>query len=131
MAARALATVRLWATASPAFPDSQIDTAVDAAEECPGECIMIEPIDQAAHFGPRSLSGSHRGGRGLTGAVFSRSLRSHRGCRQEESRALSAQATPSDPSSISELQRPAECGFESVPAVPIEFVCELTEARRG
>ena len=30
------------------IPDSQIDTAVDAAEECPGECIMIEPIDQAA-----------------------------------------------------------------------------------
>jgi ferredoxin len=30
------------------IPDSQIETAVDAAEECPGECIMIEPIDDAA-----------------------------------------------------------------------------------
>ena len=30
------------------IPDSLIDTAVDAAEECPGECIMIEPYDQAA-----------------------------------------------------------------------------------
>jgi len=30
------------------IPDSKIDVAVDAAEECPGECIMIEPIDQAA-----------------------------------------------------------------------------------
>ncbi|WP_420452234.1 ferredoxin [Ilumatobacter sp.] len=29
------------------IPDSQIDTAVDAAEECPGECIMIEPYDQS------------------------------------------------------------------------------------
>ncbi len=26
-------------------PDSQIDTVVEAAEECPGECIMIEPFD--------------------------------------------------------------------------------------
>jgi ferredoxin len=30
------------------IPDSLIDTAVEAAEECPGECIMIEPYDQAA-----------------------------------------------------------------------------------
>ena len=29
------------------IPDSLIDTAVEAAEECPGECIMIEPYDQA------------------------------------------------------------------------------------
>lgn len=26
-------------------PDSQIDIVVEAAEECPGECIMIEPYD--------------------------------------------------------------------------------------
>lgn len=26
-------------------PDSQIDIVVEAAEECPGECIMIEPFD--------------------------------------------------------------------------------------
>ena len=26
-------------------PDSQIDVVVEAAEECPGECIMIEPFD--------------------------------------------------------------------------------------
>lgn len=30
------------------IPDSLIDSAVEAAEECPGECIMIEPYDQAA-----------------------------------------------------------------------------------
>jgi ferredoxin len=30
------------------IPDSRIDLAVEAAEECPGECIMIEPYDQAA-----------------------------------------------------------------------------------
>ncbi len=30
------------------IPDSQIDLAVEAAEECPGECIMIEPYDQTA-----------------------------------------------------------------------------------
>ncbi|MDQ3542531.1 MAG: ferredoxin [Actinomycetota bacterium] len=30
------------------IPDSLIDLAVEAAEECPGECIMIEPYDQAA-----------------------------------------------------------------------------------
>jgi ferredoxin len=30
------------------IPDSLIDLAVDAAEECPGECIMIEPFDQTA-----------------------------------------------------------------------------------
>ncbi|MGB3734140.1 MAG: ferredoxin [Ilumatobacter sp.] len=29
------------------IPDKLIDLAVDAAEECPGECIMIEPLDQA------------------------------------------------------------------------------------
>ena len=28
-------------------PDDQIDTVVEAAEECPGECIMIEPYDEA------------------------------------------------------------------------------------
>jgi len=27
-------------------PDSQIEDVVEAAEECPGECIMIEPFDQ-------------------------------------------------------------------------------------
>ena len=26
-------------------PDAQIDIVVEAAEECPGECIMIEPFD--------------------------------------------------------------------------------------
>ena len=26
-------------------PDDQIETVVEAAEECPGECIMIEPYD--------------------------------------------------------------------------------------
>ena len=30
------------------IPDSLVDSAVEAAEECPGECIMIEPLDQAA-----------------------------------------------------------------------------------
>ena len=30
------------------IPDSLLDSAVEAAEECPGECIMIEPYDQAA-----------------------------------------------------------------------------------
>lgn len=30
------------------IPDSMIELAVDAAEECPGECIMIEPYDQEA-----------------------------------------------------------------------------------
>ena len=29
-------------------PDSRIDLTVEAAEECPGECIMIEPYDQSA-----------------------------------------------------------------------------------
>ena len=29
-------------------PDNQIDVVVEAAEECPGECIMIEPYDDAA-----------------------------------------------------------------------------------
>ena len=33
------------------LPDSQIDTAIEAAEECPGECIMIEPNDQDAISG--------------------------------------------------------------------------------
>ena len=28
-------------------PDSKIDDTVEAAEECPGECIMIEPFDQS------------------------------------------------------------------------------------
>ena len=28
-------------------PDDQVDTVVEAAEECPGECIMIEPYDAA------------------------------------------------------------------------------------
>ena len=27
-------------------PDSLIEATVEAAEECPGECIMIEPFDQ-------------------------------------------------------------------------------------
>jgi ferredoxin len=26
-------------------PDSQLDAVVESAEECPGECIMIEPFD--------------------------------------------------------------------------------------
>ncbi len=26
-------------------PDNYIETVVEAAEECPGECIMIEPYD--------------------------------------------------------------------------------------
>ena len=26
-------------------PDSQVDIVVEAAEECPGECIMIKPFD--------------------------------------------------------------------------------------
>ena len=30
------------------IPDSKIDDSVEAAEECPGECIMIEPYDQDA-----------------------------------------------------------------------------------
>lgn len=29
------------------IPDDQIEVAVEAAEECPGECIMIEPFDAA------------------------------------------------------------------------------------
>lgn len=29
-------------------PDSQIDIVVEAAEECPGECIMIEPYNADA-----------------------------------------------------------------------------------
>ncbi len=28
-------------------PDNQIDDVVEAATECPGECIMIEPFDAA------------------------------------------------------------------------------------
>ncbi|KAA3636317.1 MAG: ferredoxin [Armatimonadetes bacterium] len=27
-------------------PEDQIDIVVESAEECPGECIMIEPFDQ-------------------------------------------------------------------------------------
>jgi len=27
-------------------PESQLDVVIEAAEECPGECIMIEPFDQ-------------------------------------------------------------------------------------
>jgi len=27
-------------------PDSQLEDVIEAAEECPGECIMIEPFDQ-------------------------------------------------------------------------------------
>ncbi len=27
-------------------PESQLDIVVEAATECPGECIMIEPFDQ-------------------------------------------------------------------------------------
>jgi ferredoxin len=27
-------------------PNDQIDIVVESAEECPGECIMIEPFDQ-------------------------------------------------------------------------------------
>ena len=30
------------------IPDDILDAAVEAAEECPGECIMIEHFDQAA-----------------------------------------------------------------------------------
>ena len=29
-------------------PDDQIDVVVEAAEECPGECIMIEPFSAEA-----------------------------------------------------------------------------------
>ncbi len=29
-------------------PDSQIEDVIEAAEECPGECIMIEPYDASA-----------------------------------------------------------------------------------
>ncbi|NNF64504.1 MAG: ferredoxin [Acidimicrobiia bacterium] len=29
-------------------PDNQIDIVVEAAEECPGECIMIEPYNAEA-----------------------------------------------------------------------------------
>ena len=28
-------------------PASQLDEVIESAEECPGECIMIEPFDQA------------------------------------------------------------------------------------
>lgn len=28
------------------IPDSLIEDAIEAAEECPGECIMIEPFNQ-------------------------------------------------------------------------------------
>ena len=30
-------------------PDSLIEAVVDAAEECPGECIMIEPFDTSIY----------------------------------------------------------------------------------
>lgn len=30
------------------IPDSQIEDTIEAAEECPGECIMIEPFDAGA-----------------------------------------------------------------------------------
>lgn len=30
------------------IPDKLIEDSVEAAEECPGECIMIEPYDQAS-----------------------------------------------------------------------------------
>ena len=33
------------------IPDSLIDLAVEAAEECPGECIMIEPFDSEVFSG--------------------------------------------------------------------------------
>ena len=33
------------------IPDSLIDAAVEAAEECPGECIMIEPFDAETFAG--------------------------------------------------------------------------------
>lgn len=29
------------------IPDSKVEDAVDAAEECAGKCIMIEPFEQA------------------------------------------------------------------------------------
>jgi ferredoxin len=29
-------------------PDSEIEVTIEAAEECPGECIMLEPYDQSA-----------------------------------------------------------------------------------
>ncbi len=29
-------------------PDDQIDIVIEAAEECPGECIMLEPYDEQA-----------------------------------------------------------------------------------
>ena len=30
------------------IPDNQLEAVIESAEECPGECIMIEPYDQAA-----------------------------------------------------------------------------------
>ena len=33
------------------IPDSLIEAAVEAAEECPGECIMIEPFDAEVFAG--------------------------------------------------------------------------------
>ena len=35
-------------------PDDQIDDVIEAAEECPGECIMIEPYD-ATIMGDRGV----------------------------------------------------------------------------
>jgi hypothetical protein len=29
-------------------PDALIDDVIEAAEECPGECIMIEPYSETA-----------------------------------------------------------------------------------
>ncbi|HEX6945812.1 MAG TPA: ferredoxin [Acidimicrobiia bacterium] len=31
-------------------PDSLIDDVIESAEECPGECIMIEPYQESAVF---------------------------------------------------------------------------------
>jgi hypothetical protein len=30
------------------IPDALVDDAVESAEECPGECIMIEPYSEEA-----------------------------------------------------------------------------------
>ena len=32
-----------WAEGLAAFTDDQLDAVVESAEECPGECIFIEP----------------------------------------------------------------------------------------
>ena len=36
------------------FPDSQLDSVVESAEECPGECIYIEPLRTVADI-PQTL----------------------------------------------------------------------------